>query len=186
MAAELAEGLAQRGFEVVVAAGLPHHPTGKLAPGYGRSYRSVDRIGRYRVVRFWHPTSGNRSFPARIAIMATQMLATISAAATSGRPDVILSFGGPPLVGPVLSGVLARIWRVPLVTVIHDLYPEVAVENGALRSRLLVAAARAAERLQYRLSDRLVVLGDATKNLLVAAKRVDAAVIDVLPVWLDP
>lgn len=185
MAAELAEGLARRGFEVTVAAGLPHHPTGQRAPGYGR-WRTVEHVGGYRVVRLWHPTTTNRSFPARIGVMATQMAATAIAAATTGRPDVILSFGGPPLVGPVLSGTLAGLWRVPLVTVIHDLYPEVAVESGAVRNPLLVAGARLAERLQYRLSDRLIVLGDATKNLLVAAKKLDPATIDVLPVWLDP
>ncbi len=186
MARELAEGLVRRGCEVVVAAGLPHHPTGRLAPGYGRTLRAVDDREGYRVVRCWHPTTPRRSFAARGAVMLAQAIATFAGAASSGRPDVVLSFGGPPLLGPLLSGVLSRTWRVPLVTVIHDIYPDVAVESGAVRSRVLLAGARLAERLQYRLSDRIVVLGQATRNLLVAAKKLDPALIDVLPVWLDP
>ncbi len=185
MARELAEGLARRGIEVVVAAGLPHHPSGRVAAGYGHSYRVVERVGGYRVVRFWHPTTPNRSFAARLAVMTSQMLATATAAVASGRPHVVLSFGGPPLIGPVLSGLLATMWRVPLITVIHDLYPDVAIENGALRSRTVARLARFAERLQYWLTDRLVVLGETTRNLIVATRSVDPGRVEVVPVWLD-
>ncbi len=99
---------------------------------------------------------------------------------------MVLSFGGPPLLGPVLSGLLAAAWGVPLVTVIHDLYPDVAVESGAIRNPLLVGAARAVERLQYRLSDHLVVLGESTRDALVAGHGIAPGRISALPVWLDP
>ncbi len=186
MAGELARGLVARGWEVTVAAGMPHHPTGRIAPGYGRELRRVESRDGYRVVRWWHPTTPSRRMFARIGVMLGQAVATTAAAVSSGKPDVVLSFGGPPLVGPVLSGRLASMWRVPLVTVIHDLYPEVALESGAVRSKVVIAGARVAERVQYRLSDRIIVLGEATRNLLVAAKRLDPASVEVLPVWLDP
>lgn len=186
MADELAAGLARTGWDVTVAAGLPHHPTGELALGYRGILRRVEERSGYRVVRYWHPTTPRRNIGARMAVMVSQMLATTGAAFASGRPDVLLSFGGPPLVGPVLSGLLAGVWRIPLVTVIHDLYPDVAVESGMVRNRLIVSTARLAERLQYRLSDHLVVLGDATRNLLVTARKIDPSEVQVLPVWLDP
>ena len=185
MAAELAAGLARRGLDVTVAAGRPHHPTGNAAPGYGGLWRS-DAADGYRVVRLWHPTFESRRIAVRAWVMATQMVSTTIAAAMSGRPDVVLSFGGPPLVGPVLSGLLAGAWGAPLVTVIHDLYPDVAVESGAVRSSVLIGAARLAERLQYRLSDRLIVLGETTRDLLVEAHGIPTERLSVLPVWLDP
>jgi colanic acid biosynthesis glycosyl transferase WcaI len=185
MAAELAAGLARRGLDVTVAAGMPHHPTGRVADGHSRPWDSRKRDG-YRVVRMWHPTFESRRITARTFVMAMQMLSTTIAAAVSGRPDVVLSFGGPPLVGPVLSGILAAAWRKPLVTVIHDLYPDVAVESGAIRSSLVIGTARWAERLQYRLSDRLVVLGETMRDLLIRTRQVPRDRISVLPVWLDP
>lgn len=185
MAAELASGLARRGLEVAVASGLPHHPTGRVADGHARLWR-VERRDGYRVLRLWHPTFESRRIAARAFVMATQMFSTSLAAVAGGRPDVVLSFGGPPLVGPVLSGILASAWRVPLVTVIHDLYPDVAVESGAIRHPVLVGTARWAERLQYRLSDHIVVLGETTRDLLIRYRQVPGDRISVLPVWLDP
>jgi colanic acid biosynthesis glycosyl transferase WcaI len=128
----------------------------------------------------------SRRFGARAFVMAAQMIATSVAAAVSGRPDVILSFGGPPLVGPVLSGFLALAWRSRLVSVIHDLYPDVAIESGAVRSRSLIRVARVAERLQYRLSDHVVVLGETTRETLTGSHAMAPDRISVIPVWLDP
>lgn len=185
MAHELAAGLARRGWSVTVAAGLPHHPIGVVPPGYGGAPRTVEEIDGYRVVRAWHPTSRKRTAARRASLMAIQSLAVVGAALTCRRPDVVVSFGGPPLLGPCLSGAAAALWRVPLVSVIHDIYPDVAVESGFVKSPLIVRPARAFERLQYRLSDRIVVLGEATRDLLVRERNVDAAKLVVLPVWLD-
>lgn len=185
MAAELAEGLVRRGWAVTVACGLPHHPTGELHPGYGGRLRRVEERGGVRVIRVWHPTRKSRAIASRAFVMVSQMLATGLAAASAGRPGVVLSFGGPPLVGPCLSGLLAGAWGVPLVSVIHDIYPDVAAETGSVRSPLVLGPARLLERLQYRLSRRLVVLGEASRATLVE-KGVPEGRIDVLPVWLDP
>jgi colanic acid biosynthesis glycosyl transferase WcaI len=186
MADELAQGLTARGFDVTVAAGLPHHHMTELPTGYGRTFRSVEERNGYRVVRVWHPRSRSTSIAARAWVMATQALAIGVAGATSGRPDVVLSFGGPPLVGPFLSGLLAARWRVPLMTVIHDIYPDVAAETGSVKSRFLLGPARVLERAQYRLSRDIVVLSEITRNVLVTAKQLDPARVHVLPVWLDP
>jgi colanic acid biosynthesis glycosyl transferase WcaI len=65
------------------------------------------------------------------------------------------------------------------------LYPDVAVEAGKLRNPALVGAARVAEKLVYRLSDRIIVLSDGFRRTL-EARGVPTDKIDVVPVWLDP
>lgn len=185
MAVELAEGLARRGWQVTVACGLPHHPTGELAAGFGKRLRQVEALDGSRVVRVWHPTLRSRAILSRAFVMVTQAAATAMAAASAGPADVILSFGGPPLLGPVLSGLIGAARGIPLVTVVHDIYPDVAIETGSVRNPVVTGAARALERLQYRLSRRLVVLGEASRAL-IQAKGVPGDRLDVLPVWLDP
>jgi colanic acid biosynthesis glycosyl transferase WcaI len=108
------------------------------------------------------------------------------AAASAGSVDAIVSFGGPPLLGPVISGAIARLRRAPLLTVIHDLYPDVAIDTGALRNAAAIAATRWLERLQLRLSRRVVVLGETTKRTVVRTGAIPPAHVSVLPVWLDP
>src|SRR5512138_240242 len=84
MARELAAGLARRGWKVTVAAGLPHHPTGAVAQGYGGRLRSVEEVDGYRVIRTWHPTTRRRQIPFRAAVMAFQSAAIARSALGAG------------------------------------------------------------------------------------------------------
>jgi colanic acid biosynthesis glycosyl transferase WcaI len=185
MADELAEGLVRRGFDVAVAAGLPHHHMSALPDGYERKLRSVAWRKGYRVVRVWHPLSWRTSLVARACVMIAQTVATVIAAATAGRPDVVISFGGPPLLGPVLSGALAAAWRVPMISVIHDIYPDVAKETKSVSNPIVLGIANLLEMIQYRLSWSLVVLSDVIRDVVVS-KKIDSSKVHVLPVWLDP
>src|SRR3954465_5531026 len=54
------------------------------------------------------------------------------------RPDVVLCMTAPPVVAVVALAV-ARRFRVPLVVVSQDVFPEVAVELGRLENPALVA-----------------------------------------------
>jgi colanic acid biosynthesis glycosyl transferase WcaI len=119
-------------------------------------------------------------------MMLAQVLAVGIAGLSSGRPDVVLSFGGPPLVGPVLSGLIAKMWGCRLVTLIHDVYPDVAIESGSISNAGVIQMSRGLERLQYRLSTRIVVLGDSWRTALIKEKGIPAHSVDVVPVWLDP
>ena len=66
----------------------------------------------------------------------------------------------PPLtLGP--AGWLAALRsRAPLVFNIQDVFPDVAVEVGAITGRRVIAAARWLERFTYRRADAVTVLSD--------------------------
>jgi len=116
--------------------------------------------------------------------MASQALGTALAALTWRSPDVVVNFG-PPLAGPLLAAIIAKLRRRRSIAVIYDLYPDIAIDAGKLRNPLFVAAARLAERLAYRWADRIVVLSEGFRRTLVG-RGVPAPKIDVVPVWLDP
>jgi colanic acid biosynthesis glycosyl transferase WcaI len=184
MACELADDLCRRGWQVTVACGLPHHPHGNIPEGF--KPRLFDRKlldTGVEVRRVWHITTANRHIAVRIGVMGSQMFSS-TLAALGTAPAIVLSFGGPPLVGPVLSGLLARSWRVPLVTVIHDIYPDVAGETGHISNSFVLGCGKLLERAQYQLSRHIVVLGPKSKELLVA-RGVTESKLSVIPVWLD-
>lgn len=185
MAGQLAEDLAEAGWSVFVACGRPHHPTGRVPKEYeGHLFEKRVLSKGVEVRRLWHPTSQNRSLSSRMVVMATQMLATAASAVSVRRPDVVISFGGPPLLGPVLSGVVAKSHRVPVISVLHDIYPDVASDTQRINP-VVLSAAHWLERVQYALSDYLVVLGPQSRELLVK-RGVDSRKIELIPVWLDP
>jgi glycosyltransferase involved in cell wall biosynthesis len=75
-----------------------------------------------------------------------------------GLRDVDLVWStSPPLPQVVTAWALAALKHAPLVFEVRDLWPDVAVELGILRSPILIAIARRAERFLYRHARRIVV-----------------------------
>ena len=112
-------------------------------------------------------------------------MGTAIAALAGDRPEVVVNFG-PPLVGPASSALLAGCFGARFVPVIYDLYPDLAVETGAVRNGSMIRAAKAMERWIYGRSDRIVVLSEGFRRTLVESKGVPEEKIRVIPVWIDP
>jgi colanic acid biosynthesis glycosyl transferase WcaI len=183
MVSQLARFLAARGHGVTVACGHPHHPTGRLPEGWSRGLLRREEHDGVRVIRGWHPVSPSRRIPVRGLVWIGQAFGAAGAALWAPKPDVVVNYG-PPLVGPLLAAALAGARRARLVSVIYDLYPDVAAESGSVRNPLVLAAARRAERIQYRRSDRLLVLSEGFRRKLLA-RGVPPEKIAVIPVWLE-
>ena len=99
------------------------------------------------------------------------------------RPDLVLCMTDPPMVGDVALAV-ARRYRVPLVVVSQDVFPEIAVELGRLESRTLVAILRLLTRFYLRRADRVVAIGETMRRRL-EAKGVRPDRLRVIPNWVD-
>ena len=181
---ELAEDLSRWGAEVTVAAGYPHHPYGRLYPGFRKQWLKVEAENGLRVLRGWHLIHPSPFLAMRSLVMASQCAAFFLSAANCPRPDVIISCG-PPILGPLTSALIARASGSRLVTIIYDIYPDIAVESGQLRNPTVIAWARKLERFIYRHSERIVVLADGFRRTLIADRGVDPQKVAVIPVWLD-
>ena len=92
-------------------------------------------------------------------MMLSQALGIAGAGLAAEHPDVVITFGLP-LMGPLLSGLVARRFGAATVSVVYDIYPDAAIETGKLTNRVLIGLGRAAESLMYRRSDRIVVLSE--------------------------
>jgi len=185
MVGDLASYLAENRDQVSVAVGYPHHPLGTCYQGYSKK-RLILRevIGGTRVARHWHLTSKSSRLSVRMLVMVSQSLAIASGACFGARPKVVVNFG-PPLLGPVLTGLVAKLRRAKSVSVVYDLYPDILIKSQKLRGRFLIGVARFFERLAYQLSDRVVVLSEGFRRALIE-RGVEPEKIDVIPVWLDP
>jgi colanic acid biosynthesis glycosyl transferase WcaI len=181
---ELARSLSDAGHYVTVAAGYPHHPHGSVLGGYQKKWILRETVDGVRVVRGWHFTSMSSAILARGFVYFSQTLGTAMASLADVRPEALINFG-PPLVGPAVSALLAGHFGARHVPIIYDLYPDLAIEAGAIRNRPLIWAAKAMERWAYGRSDRIVVLSEGFRRTLVDSKGVPEEKIRVIPVWLD-
>ncbi len=183
MTQQLARAVVERGGRATVACGLPHHPGGQVYEGFGARAFTRSELAGVTVLRCWHPTSRRRDAPTRAAVLASQSLAMACAAARADHPDIVVTIG-PPLGGPMVGAAVARGFGAKLVSVVFDIYPDVAVASGRLRRRELIAAARVAEWAGYLASDKVIVLSEGFRRTL-SARGVPERKLEVIPVWLS-
>jgi glycosyltransferase involved in cell wall biosynthesis len=99
------------------------------------------------------------------------------------RPDLVLCFTDPPMVGDVAL-VVARRFRVPLIVVSQDVFPEIAVELKRLTNPLLVALLGLLTRFYLVRADRVVAIGETMRRRL-EGKGVKPERLRVIHNWVD-
>jgi colanic acid biosynthesis glycosyl transferase WcaI len=102
---------------------------------------------------------------------------------TRERPDVVLAMTDPPVIANVAL-LAARRFRVPLVVVSQDVFPETAVRLGRLRNPAVIFLLRALVRLYLHRADAIVAIGETMRARLVA-KGARADRVTVIPNWVD-
>jgi colanic acid biosynthesis glycosyl transferase WcaI len=151
----LAQGLAERGLAVTIHTCFPHYPDGMIKAPYRNRPLLVESDGPVRVVRSAVYASPNRGFARRLANHASFSLSALATVRPAGAADVVV-VESPPLLHAGAAIPYARLKRAPLVVNVSDLWPDSAVELGALRSPAAIRAARAFERACYRAAAAIV------------------------------
>ncbi|MFY8237719.1 MAG: glycosyltransferase, partial [Ilumatobacteraceae bacterium] len=101
------------------------------------------------------------------AFSAIAGVCTVFAGGIHRRPAAIISMSPPLTLG--LTGWLAsRIRRCPSIFNIQDVFPDAAVETGAITNKKIIAAARWLERVSYHRSDAVVVLSEDLRTNVAA------------------
>ena len=180
----IVEELAVRGHRIEVLTSLPWYREHSIEPGWGGMLRRVEDTPWGRITRI-HPFPAEDKtalFRRALAFGAFSVLAG-AFGARGGRVDGVLAVSPPLTLG--LSGLaIGRMRRAPVVFNVQDVYPDVAIELGALRGPRVIRAARGLERYVYRHSDAVTVLSDDLKDN-VAAKLGDGRKVHVIPNFVD-
>jgi putative colanic acid biosynthesis glycosyltransferase WcaI len=154
--------LIERGHELQVVTSLPWYRQHSIEPGWGGRLVRREKTEWGQVARV-HPFPTDKgNIPARaLAFGGFTVLATLTAmfGRRQGRPDAVLAMS-PPLTLGGAGWLAARRWRVPYVFNIQDVFPDVAVEVGAITNPTVIRAASWLERWSYRRADAVTVLSD--------------------------
>ena len=182
---ELAQALLTRGNDVTVLTGFPNYPSGTLYPGYRIRLSQREILAGVPVVRVplypEHSQSGLRR--------ALNYLSFALSSAALGpwlvrRPDVLFVYH-PPLTIGIAAYILSRLWRVPFVYQIQDMWPETLSATGMFDNpRLLGWVGRFALWVYGKAHSILVSTPGFRLNLL--QKGVPTEKIHVVSNWVDP
>ena len=178
------------GRKVHVVTSLPWYRTHSIEAGWtGRLVRR-EKTAWGSIIRV-HPFPGkSKSNLLRRAIgfgafSAIAGVCTVFAGGIHRRPAAVISMSPPLTLG--LTGWLAsRIRRCPSVFNIQDVFPDAAIETGAITNTRIIAVSRWLERVSYHRSDAVVVLSeDLRSNVLAKISPKHQHKVHVIPNFVD-
>lgn len=102
-----------------------------------------------------------------------------------GRIDGVLAMS-PPLTLGLTGRIIATLRRARLVFNIQDVFPDAAVQTGAISNRTIIAVARWVERVSYERSDAVVLLSDdLLHNVEKKVSHAHRSALHVIPNFVD-
>jgi len=165
-----------------VARGHEVHVVTAERSGQGQGWAETEEAG-IRVHRYPVAYSNQMGYTRRIVSFVKFARAAARKAATLPG-DVIIATSTPLTIA--LPGVYAaRKQSIPMVFEIADLWPELPIAVGALRTPWTIAAARWLERYAYRHSARVVAQSPGVKAGVIAAGY-PAEKVTIVPSGCDP
>ena len=182
--------LAVRGHELHVVTSLPWYRNHAIEPGWGGRLWRTEKTEWGSIIRV-HPFPGkSKSNLLRRALgfIAFSYAVGIRSVHADGLPfkvDGVLAMSPPLTLG--LTGWFTKIIRrAPLVFNIQDVFPDAAIQTGAISNRKIIAAAKWLERMSYQRSDAVVLLSqDLRANI---ANKIDKRFhqrLHVIPNFVD-
>jgi colanic acid biosynthesis glycosyl transferase WcaI len=183
----LAHELVERGHELHIVTALPWYRNHAIEPEWRGRPIQVEHPAWGRISRINPLPTNKANLVSRAAAFGGFTASSaVVAAASRWRPEVVLAMS-PPLTLGVGGAAVAKRFGVPFVFNVQDVFPDVAVEVGAITNDRAIAAARWLERKVYDQADAVTVLSedlqDNVEAKLAADSRADKVV--VIPNFVD-
>lgn len=181
---ELAQTLQEQGHSVTVLTGFPNYPTGQVYPGYKIRFHQREVLSDVHLIRVPlyanHSSSGIKrilnyiSFAVSSSILGPWLVS---------RPDVMFVYH-PPLTIGLPAYVLSRVWRVPFVYQVQDMWPETLKATGMLNSDRVLQWIGGFAKFIYRKASAICVISEGFRQNLLQ-KGVPDEKVHVISNWVD-
>lgn len=186
----IVDELVTLGHAVHVVTALPWYRRHAIEPEWTGSWVRVENTPWGSITRV-HPFPGDdkTNLIRRAAgFLAYSMLAGVQGLRAGGwfrKADAVIAMS-PPLTLGLTGWIVAKMRRSSLVFNIQDVFPDAAVDTGAISNPFVISAARWLERISYRAADAVTVLSDDLRDN-VAAKMAPARRkrVHVIPNFVD-
>ena len=182
MLKELAENLADQGWQVEVVTGFPNHPSGRVQEPYVKQRILREKIGQVHITRLWLFTSVKRSFVSRVLNFLSFVASSFFYLLTCKKPDLVFAVLQPLPLGATLT-FLAKLRGFKLIFNVQDLHPDVLVDLGLIKSKPVIKTLKWIEQTAYKRADGLAVICPGFKSHV--ENNGAGGAVAVIPNWID-
>ncbi len=182
----ITHALAERGHRLHIVTSLPWYRLHDVEPEWSGWPWRTEATDWGSITRLHPFPTDKTNIPARAAgFLGFTGGSTVAAIASRSRADAAMVMS-PPLPLGLAGWVASTVRRIPWVFNIQDVFPDVAVELGAITNPRVIAAASWLERFLYRRADAVTVLSeDLRDNVAAKIARHDPSRVRVIPNFVD-
>jgi colanic acid biosynthesis glycosyl transferase WcaI len=187
--ADLTADLVAAGHRVSVFTTTPHYNRDAAAEARQRLrwyWGPLVQASEYHGARVYHVAMPRKGASVALRLSAWiwfHLVSTIAAIVLAGRTDVILA-PSPPLTVGVSAWIVGRLHRARFVYNVQEIYPDIAINLGALRNRRVIRFLQGLERFVYRRAHTITAISDRMRERLLD-KGVPAEKVVVIPNFVD-
>lgn len=159
-----AQFLAKTGHTVSVLTSAPNYPEGKIYPGFQNrfSVKQENGVTVYRTRIFLTPKANTL---ARLIHYLSFMVSSFITRRKIEKPDIIIATS-PPLFTGLIGIIFKKLWRVPIILDIRDLWPESVESVGAVKNKKLLRQGEKLAHWMYKSANRITATSPGIqKNL---------------------
>ena len=187
--------LAELGHEIHVVTALPWYREHKVESEWVQTtWRTRTSVTAWGSVTRLNPFAGDdkknlwRRALGFVGFSVISVVAGLRAGRASNgkkRVDAVIAMSPPLTLG--LSGwLIAKGRRAPLLFNIQDVFPDAAIETGAIKNKSVIAASRLLEKISYRAARVVTVLSDDLReNISAKLPAAHSEKVVVIPNFVD-
>jgi colanic acid biosynthesis glycosyl transferase WcaI len=187
--ADLAVELQKLGHSVSVLSTTPHYNLDQAAlarqPLHKR-WGGMVFVSDYHGIPVWHvklPLKGKRVWMRVIDYLRFHILSILLSVKAVGPQDVVIATS-PPLTIGIMSWLLAARWGGASVYKVAELYPDLAVRQGLIRSSFLIGVMSRMERFVYNRNSMIVPIAESF-NRVIRGRGVASSKLRMIPDCVD-
>lgn len=186
--AGLAEDFARAGNRVKVLTSSPHYHRDlsmeakqPLRPWFGRLIQRSE-IGEVEIYHFWMPNK--KIFPLFriISWIGFHIMTILAVPFIRFKPDIVVACT-PPLTMGINGYLLSKLMRCKYIFNVQEVYPDIAVNLGILRNKLLIKFFSRVEHFIYRHAAAVTTITDAMAGKI--QQRTNPDKVHLIPNYVD-
>lgn len=179
----MCQELSARGHEIEVVTAMPNYPDGEINSEYKGQFYTNESYGDVEVHRLWLYASKGAGIK-RIFNYLSFAATSLAGFVKSQRPDCIFT-SSPPLFLGIPAILASKVWGVPLIFNVADLWPDSVRQLDLMTNKLLLGLGESLEQWVYRNSDFVCAVTEGIRDTLREEKSVSEEKILFLPNGVD-
>lgn len=154
---QMAEGLKDKGNEVIVICPMPNYPYGKIQKPYQNKFTITEKTQGVTIKRYWiYPSISKNIFLRFFSMFSFAVSLWFSVFTLFRKKSDVCIVQSPPLLVALSGLLMSKFIGCKTILNVSDLWPLSAFELGVIKKNLLYRFLEKVEQTNYRLADKIM------------------------------